>query len=118
MEPAVAHGGDQVLSDATQTLERGRRLETMRQYADAAAVYRDELQRSPGNDEVRGALARVLSWQGAHSEATALYREVLARHPQDQEIRVALGQVLSWQQQFEEAGRLYREALQDRKSVV
>lgn len=107
-----AQGDDPAASHAIQALERGRRLETMRQYDDAVTVYREELQRSPANDEVRAALARVLSWQGVHTEATTLYREILARHPQDQDIRVALGQVLSWQKQFEEAGRLYQEALQ------
>ncbi len=115
---ASPHGDERITADFPEALERGRRLETMRQYADAVAVYREELQRAPANDEVRAALARTLSWQGAHSEATALYREVLARHPQDQEIRVALGQVLSWQQQFEEAGRLYREALQAEPTLV
>ena len=112
------HGDDQETSHAAQALERGGRLETMRQYADAVAVYREALQRSPGNDEVRAALARVLSWQGVHAEAATLYREILARHPQDQDMRVALGQVLSWQQQFEEAGRLYREALQSDPTQV
>lgn len=107
-----AQGDDPMASHAIQALERGRRLETMRQYDDAVTVYREELERSPANDEVRAALARVLSWQGVHTEATTLYREILARHPQDQDIRVALGQVLSWQKQFEEAGRLYQEALQ------
>ena len=113
-----AQGDDPVASHAIQALERGRRLETMRQYDDAVTVYREGLQRSPANDEVRAALARVLSWQGVHVEATTLYREILARHPQDQDIRVALGQVLSWQKQFEEAGRLYQEALQSDPTQV
>ena len=117
-DTAFPHGDEQVTSDFPEALERGRRLETMRQYADAVVLYREELQRSPENDEVRAALARLLSWQGDHSEATTLYREVLARHPQDQDIRVALGQVLSWQQQFEEAGGLYREALQAEPTLL
>lgn len=114
----TAQEDDPVTAHAAQALERGGRLETMRQYADAVTVYREELQQSPANDEVRAALARVLSWQGVHTEATTLYREILARHPQDQDIRVALGQVLSWQNQFEEAGRLYREALQSEPTLV
>ena len=109
---AAAEANDSLASHAAQALERGGRLETMRQFADAEAVYREELQRSPANDEVRAALARVLSWQGVHTEATTLYREILMRHPQDHDVRVALGQVLSWQKQFEEATRLYQEALQ------
>ena len=101
-----------VPADGTSALERGRRLETMRDYVEAADLYREALQRSPGNDELRTALARVLSWQGAHAEATTLYREVLGRHPEDQDIRMALAQVLSWQKQFDEAHRLYEQVLQ------
>jgi len=104
VEPVPAAG--------TSALERGRRLETMRDYVEAADLYREALQRSPGNDELRTALARVLSWQGAHAEATTLYREVLGRHPEDQDIRMALAQVLSWQKQFDEAHRLYEQVLQ------
>ena len=70
------------------------------------------LQQYPGNDEIRSALARVLSWQGAHAEAATLYREVLAHHPEDQDIRVALAQVLSWQKQFDDAHRLYEQVLE------
>ncbi|MEP7152751.1 MAG: tetratricopeptide repeat protein, partial [Nitrospira sp.] len=95
-----------------QAMERGRRLEVMRQYVDAASVYRDGLQQYPENDDLRSALARLLSWQGAHVEATLLYREVLARHPEDQDVRIALAQILSWQNQFDEAQRLYDQVLQ------
>ncbi len=98
--------------DGNQALERGRRLETMRQQEEALAVYREGLRQFPENDALRAAVARVLSWTGAHAEAVELYREVLARHPEDQDARTALAQVLSWQKQFEEAGRLYREVLQ------
>ena len=117
-EPLANHQADPMGFDGTQALERGGRLETMRQYADAIAVYREGLQQTPGHDEIRTALARVLSWQGAHAEATTLYREVLARHPQDQEIRVALAQVLSWQQQFDEARSLYQAVLQAEPAQV
>ncbi len=99
-------------ADGSQALERGRRLEMMRQQEDALAVYREGLTQFPGNDELRAALARVLSWKGIHAEAVELYRDILIRHPADHEIRVALAQVLSWQQQFDEAGRLYQQVLQ------
>jgi YaiO family outer membrane protein len=117
-DPLANHQANPMAIDGTQALERGGRLETMRQYADAIAVYREGLQQTPGHDEIRTALARVLSWQGAYAEATTLYREVLARHPQDQEIRVALAQVLSWQQQFDEARSLYQAVLQAEPAQV
>ncbi|MCS6293674.1 MAG: tetratricopeptide repeat protein [Nitrospira sp.] len=99
--------------DAQQILESGHQLESVRQYGDAVALYRGGLRRYPENDEVRSALARVLSWQGAHSEATSLYREVLARHPKDQDICVALAQVLSWQKEFPEAQALYEQVIRE-----
>lgn len=111
-DPSSPRTAGPVPDDGSSALERGYRLETMRQYVEATAVYREGLQQAPDNDELRGALARMLSWQGAHEEATTLYREVLARHPQDQEIRVALAQVLSWQKQFDESHRLYAQALE------
>ncbi|MEK6801779.1 MAG: tetratricopeptide repeat protein [Nitrospirota bacterium] len=107
-----AKSADPMPVDGNSALERGRRLEIMRQSVEAASVYREGLQQAPDNDELRGALARVLSWQGAHAEATSLYREVLVRHPEDQDIRVALAQVLSWQQQFDEAQDLYAQVLE------
>ena len=111
-DPPSTHSSEPEPTDGSRALERGRRLETMRQPEDALTVYREGLRASPGHDELRTAVARLLSWQGAHAEAAGLYREVLARHPEDQDIRVALAQVLSWQKQFDEAGRLYREVLQ------
>lgn len=103
---------DLLPSDGREALEHGRRLETMRQYVDAAAVYREGLQQFPGNDELRAALARILTLEGNHAEATALYREVLTRHPEDQDIRIALARTLSWQKQFEAARVLYEQVLQ------
>ncbi|MBS0169635.1 MAG: tetratricopeptide repeat protein [Nitrospira sp.] len=112
LDSSTARKTDAEPTDGGQALERGRRLEMMRQQEDALAVYREGLTQFPGNDELRAALARLRSWQGAHAEAVELYRDVLSRHPEDHDIRVALAQVLSWQQQFDEAGQLYRQALQ------
>lgn len=111
-DPSSPGERDTMSSNGTEALERGRRLETTRQYVEAASVYRIGLQRYPENDDLRSALARILSWQGAHAEATMLYRDVLVHHPEDQDIRVALAQVLSWQKQFDEAHGLYDQVLQ------
>ena len=111
--PIPVREAESVSADATQILESGHQREEARQYGDAAALYRAGIQRYPENDEVRSALARVLSWQGAHAEATALYREVLARRPTDQDIRVALARVLSWQKQFSEAQALYEQVVRE-----
>ena len=113
LPPTAAREAEPVTADGPQWWERGRRFEAARQYAEAAAVYREGLRQYPDNDDLRSALARVLSWQGAQAEATALYREVLARHPTDQDVRAALAQVLSWQKQFPEAQALYEEVVRE-----
>ncbi|HNV26576.1 MAG: tetratricopeptide repeat protein [Nitrospira sp.] len=110
-DPSATRRSTSEPTDGSQVLERGRRLETMRQPEDALAVYREGLRQFPEHDELRTAMARLLSWQGAHAEAVELYRDALARHPKDQDIRVALAQVLSWQKQFDEADRLYQDVL-------
>lgn len=111
-DSSSARTGEVGSTDERQALERGRQFETTHQYVEAVSVYREGLQQYTENDELRSALARVLSWQGAQAEATMLYREVLARHPEDQDIRVALARVLSWQKQFDEAHQLYDQVLQ------
>lgn len=99
-------------SDARRIREQGRQFEQARRYDEAVALYRGELYRQPDNDELRTALARVLSWQGDQAEAAGLYGEVLARHPGDTDVRAALAQVRSWQQEYAEARRLYEQVLQ------
>lgn len=111
--PTIVRETESVSGGARQILDSGHQREVAQQYGDAVALYREGLRRYPDNDEVRSALARVLSWQGAHSEATSLYREVLARHPKDQDVRVALAQVLSWQQQFPESQTLYEQVVRE-----
>lgn len=111
-EPASAPQSESVSIGAGQIREQGRQFEQARRYDEAIALYRGELHRHPDDDELRSALARVLSWQGAHAEAVVLYREVLARHPGDTDIRAALAQVCSWQQQYSEARQLYEQVLQ------
>jgi YaiO family outer membrane protein len=87
--------------------------EAARQYEQAAAVYRLYLAEHAEDDEVRAALARVLSWQNRYEEAVTLYEEILARHPADADIRVALARIQSWQKKFAEAQAGYRSVLRD-----
>ena len=89
-DPSATRRSTSEPTDGSQVLERGRRLETMRQPEDALAVYREGLRQFPEHDELRTAMARLLSWQGAHAEAVELYRDALARHPKDQDIRCLL----------------------------
>ena len=95
------------------TLSEARTYEAAKQYPQAAAAYRQYVIEHPENDEVRAALARVLSWQGLYEEAVALYEEILTRHPVDHDIRIALARAKSWQRKFAEAQAGYQSVLQE-----
>ena len=97
----------------SEMVERAHRLESTQRFNEAAAVYREVLARRPDDDEIRGRIARVLSWQGQFEAAGDLYRDILSRHPADTDIRVALARVLSWQQRFDESEQLYRAVLEE-----
>ncbi len=92
-------------------VEQAEQFEQAQRYDDAIALYRVLLQQDPENDEIRGALAQLLSWQGSHAEAADLYREITRRHPADLDVRTALARVLSWHIDRKEAQRLYEQVL-------
>jgi len=96
-----------------EVMERGQAFAAARQYDRAVAAYREYLATHPADDEVRGALARVLSWQGDYDGDVSLYEDILTRHPVDLEVRVALGRVKSWQKKFAEARRIYEGVLNE-----
>ena len=96
-----------------EILTRARAFEAEKQYDQAIASYRAYLVVRPEDDEVRGSLARLLSWQGAYDEAITLYEDILTRHPLDFEVRVALARVQAWHHNFTEARRLYESVLNE-----
>ena len=105
------HAADEASSRSL--LEQAKQFEQAHQYGNAIAIYRTILQQDFENDDVRTALARLLSWQGSHAEAVRLYREIVQRHPADLDVRTALARVLSWQMERKEAQRLYEGILQE-----
>ncbi len=104
--PLVAQSPADILSEAHEH-------ETAQQYDKAATAYQQYLSEHPENDEIRAALARVLSWQGSYEEAVTLYEDILTRHPRDMEVRVALARVRSWQKKYTEAEAGYRSVLRE-----
>ena len=96
-----------------QILETAQTFEHRQEYPQAIVAYREYLRLRPENDEARGTLAKLLSWQGVYAEAISLYRDILTRHPIDLEIRTALARILSWQKQFDEARQIYDEVLRE-----
>jgi len=96
-----------------EILLRARAFEAEKHYDQAIASYRAYLAARPEDDEGRGSLARVLSWQGAYDEAITLYEDILTRHPVDFEVRVALARVQAWHKKFAEARHLYESVLNE-----
>ena len=96
---------------ASDPLRDARGYEAAQKFDQAAGSYREYLSKHGEDDEVRTALARVLSWQGQYEEASRLYEEVLSRHPVDVDVRLALARVRSWQKQYGEAQAGYRAIL-------
>jgi YaiO family outer membrane protein len=94
-------------------LDQAKDLERRQQYPEASAAYRAYLDVRPDDDDARGAVARLLSWQGAYDDALAEYRDVLTRHPLDLEIQTAVARILSWQKKFDEAQQMYESVLRD-----
>ncbi|MBH0180726.1 MAG: tetratricopeptide repeat protein, partial [Nitrospira sp.] len=97
----------------SETLFEAHRHETAKKYEQAANAYRQYLIGNPENDDVRAALARVLSWQKQYEEAVALYEDILFRHPVDHDVRIALARVKAWQGKLDEAQAGYQSVLQE-----
>lgn len=98
---------------ARSLIEQARQFEQAQQYADAIVIYRTLLREDPENDDIRAALAKLLSWQGAHAKAISLYREIVQRHPADLDVRTALARVLSWDKQYDSAIQQYESVLRE-----
>jgi YaiO family outer membrane protein len=101
------------LVSPSELLTTARSFEVAQQYDHAVATYQAYLTARPEDDDARGALAGVLSWQGKYDEAVAVYDDILTRHPVDLEVRIALARVKSWQKKFTEAQTLYARVLDE-----
>lgn len=101
------------LASPLELLTTARSFEVAQQYDQAVATYQAYLTVRPEDDAARGALARVLSWQGKYDEAVVLYEDILIRHPVDLDVRIALARVKSWQKKFTEAQTLYERVLDE-----
>jgi YaiO family outer membrane protein len=114
--PLLAEAADR--PSPRSLIEQANQFERTQQYDDAIGIYRTLLQQDPENDEIRAALARILSWRDAQAEAADLYREIVRRHPADLDIRTALARVLSWQLDRKEAQQLYEKVLREDSSHI
>lgn len=88
------------LRTGESTLTCARCLEVAGDRAAALQVLQTGLSAFPGDDDLRGQLARVLAREGRWFEAEGLLREVVARHPEDDDVRGVLADVLLWSRQW------------------
>lgn len=105
VRPSVSSGRD-------ESVARARAWERNAEYGPAITAYRKILAEHPEDDEVNGALARLLARDGQLEQASSLYRDILTRHPADVDVQLGLARVRSWQKQFPAAIRLYEAVLQ------
>jgi YaiO family outer membrane protein len=82
---------------------RARRLAFDGQRAEAAALCRKALERSPEYHDIRILLGRIHTWEGRYDEGRAEFRRVLARRPDYEDARVALADLELWSDHPKEA---------------
>ncbi len=65
-------------------------------YAQAEALYREQLAKAPQDLKLRLKLAELLSWKKDYPASLAQYEEILAARPNDLQVRRKYALVLSW----------------------
>ena len=76
-----------------------------KKYTEASKLYRQYLQKKPGDHAARFRLAQVLSWAKDYPASLEEYRLILKERPDDQQLRRHYAFVLSWAGQFEESAK-------------
>lgn len=95
----------------TAALALADTLVARRQYGEAEAIYRKQLEREPGDQLTRLKLAEILSWTKRYDESLARYREILAALPDDEQVRRRYALVLLWAGRADEAAAELRRTL-------
>src|SRR5262249_42009120 len=109
-------------------LTKGTELHAARKFADAAAFFRDVLDRQPASPDAYIGLGRALTRQRLYDEAIEQYRKaeaLVASNAEDKRsalLHLSWDQALAWQGRFKEASDQYRAALRvdpnDKHTVV
>ncbi len=92
----VEHGGVEATISFVRTLARPS------QRTSAIKLYRDVLEREPGNTEAMTNLGNLLKLEGEFDSAERLYRQVLGVNPQNAAIHKNLGDLLARSLRVEE----------------
>lgn len=74
----------------------------------ALAAYRQALELTPGDRDLRRRIAQVLLWMDAYDEAEAAWRALLAEDPNDRRAQAGLARTVNAAGRHNEAVRMYR----------
>lgn len=80
-------------------------------YGSAAPLYREYLEKRPGDHPARLRFAEMLSWEKHYDESLAEYRKILAELPGDVQVRRKYALVLMWLKRYGEAAAELRKTL-------
>lgn len=94
----------QDLDDKTTLLKADIYL-ALKDYANAETIYKNWLDKSPGDDLTKFKLAELLSWQKRYEESIRLYREILSAKPEDIQVRRKYAMVLMWMGEDDDAAQ-------------
>lgn len=91
----------------TESLQRARNLAWSKHFAEAEAIYRALLQKSPRSYDGRIGLAHVLLWEGRYRDARKLFLQLASERPADADALEGAATAAYWQGDFRTAAREY-----------
>lgn len=108
---AVLEGIDARQLDADSVLLMADLYRDRKSYDRAAHLYREYLEKRPGDNPARLRFAEMLSWEKHYDESLAEYRKILAALPEDVQVRRKYAMVLMWSKRYGEAAAELRRTL-------
>lgn len=108
---AVLEGIDARQLDADSVLLMADLYRDRKSYDRAAPLYREYLEKRPGDNPARLRFAEMLSWEKYYDESLAEYRKILAALPEDVQVRRKYAMVLMWSKRYGEAAAELRRTL-------
>ncbi|HNT43607.1 MAG TPA: tetratricopeptide repeat protein [Syntrophorhabdaceae bacterium] len=97
--------------DADSVLLMADLYRDRKSYDRAAPLYREYLEKRPGDNAARLRLAEMLSWEKQYDRSLAEYRKILAALPGDVQVRRKYAMVLMWAKRYGEAAAELRRTL-------